>query len=78
VVVDTPLLDLVERAIIEEVCDTDLILVLLHKVTKSNSRLEANEAGGEVEKQVSVGFFCEQTQRLDGASKPNPRATRLG
>ncbi len=37
VVVDTPLLDLVECAVIEQVFDADLILVLLNEVTESTA-----------------------------------------
>ena len=76
VVVDTPVCDLVELATVKDVLDTDLILVLLNKVTQGNSSLEANEAGAEVEKQVTVTILSEQRKRLYSASEPNPRTTR--
>ena len=76
VVVDAPLLDLVESAVVKQVFDADLILVLLDEIAQGNSSLEPDEAGGEVEQQIAVPVFCEEGQRLDSASEPDPRAAR--
>ena len=75
-VVDAPLLDLVEGAVVKQVFDADLILVLLDEIAQGDGSLEPDEAGGEVEQQIAVPVFCEEGERLDGASEPDPRAPR--
>ena len=76
VVVDAPLLDLVEGSVVKEVFDADLIFVLLDEITQGNSSLKANEARGEVEQQIAIPVLSEERQRLDSASEADPRAAR--
>ena len=78
VVVDAPLLDLVELAPVKDVFDTDLILVLLDKVTQGDSSLEANEASAEVEQQVAVRRLQRRDREARQCERTEPTTDETG
>ena len=61
VVVDAPLLGLLDLTVVKDVSDGHLPLVLLNEVAESNSSLEPDEGSGEIEENVTVAFLTENT-----------------
>ena len=75
VVIDAPLCGLVDRAIIDDLLDSDLPLVLLNEVAESDGTLKANERSRKVEEEVTVAVLTENTGRSNGIVEPLPATT---
>ena len=58
-IVDAPLLGLLDLTVVKDVSDGHLPLVLLNEVAESNSSLEPDEGSGEIEEKVAVAFLTE-------------------
>ena len=61
VIVDAPLSGLVNLAIVKNVGNRNLPLVLFNKVAERNSSLEPDESSGKVEQKVTVALLAENT-----------------
>ena len=67
VLVDAEVLGLVDLAIVKDLLDGDLMLVLAHEVAESNSSLETEEAASKVVQKVTVTTFLENIKGSSGS-----------
>ena len=73
--IDREVGSLINPAMVEDVGDRNLTLIILDKIVESDSGLETDESVGEVEKESEIALLLENARWSSGIVEALPRTS---